>query len=44
MDKVLVKQCLFFGSWLVFLFMAWVLWRREFRSNTHRTLTRDLPR
>ena len=29
---------------LATLFMAWVLWRREFRSNTHRTLTRDLPR
>ncbi len=27
MDKVLIKQCLFHGSWLVFPFMAWVLWR-----------------
>ena len=27
MDKLLVKQCLFHGSWLVFPFIAWLLWR-----------------
>ncbi|MDI9240038.1 metallophosphoesterase [Lysobacter sp. LF1] len=27
MDKLLVKQCLFYGSWLAFPFIAWLLWR-----------------
>ena len=27
MDKVLIKQLLFHGSWLVLPFMAWLLWR-----------------
>ena len=27
MDKLLLKQCLFLGSWLVFPFLAWLLWR-----------------
>lgn len=27
MDKVLIKQLLFHGSWLVVPFMAWLLWR-----------------
>lgn len=27
MDKVLVKQCLYHGSWLVMPFIAWLLWR-----------------
>lgn len=27
MDKLLIKQCLFHGSWLVVPFMAWLLWR-----------------
>lgn len=26
MDKLLIKQCLFHGSWLVFPFIAWLLW------------------
>jgi uncharacterized protein len=25
-DKLLIKQCLFHGSWLVFPFIAWLLW------------------
>ena len=27
MDKLLIKQCLFYGSWLAFPFIAWLLWR-----------------
>lgn len=27
MDKLLIKQCLFHGSWLVVPFMAWLGWR-----------------
>lgn len=27
MDKVLIKECLFLGSWLAFPFIAWLLWR-----------------
>lgn len=26
MDKLLIKQCLFHGSWLVLPFIAWLLW------------------
>ncbi|HZX77660.1 metallophosphoesterase [Lysobacter sp.] len=36
MDKLLIKQCLFHGSWLVFAFMAWLLWRM--RKPGHRVL------
>ena len=33
MDKLLIKQCLFYGSWLVWPFIAWLLWRlRERRG------------
>lgn len=33
MDKLLIKQCLFHGSWLVVPFMAWLGWRlRERRG------------
>ncbi|WP_296281761.1 metallophosphoesterase [Pseudoxanthomonas sp.] len=31
MDKLLIKQCLFYGSWLVWPFMAWLLWRLRHR-------------
>lgn len=27
MDKLLIKQCLFYGSWLVWPFIAWLAWR-----------------
>ena len=27
MDKLLIKQCLFYGSWLVWPFIAWLVWR-----------------
>ncbi len=27
MDKLLLKQCLFHGSWLAWPFIAWLLWR-----------------
>lgn len=27
MDKLLIKQCLFYGSWLALPFIAWLLWR-----------------
>lgn len=36
MDKVLIKQLLFHGSWLVFPAMAWLLWR--WRNPRHRPL------
>lgn len=36
MDKVLIKQLLFHGSWLVFPAIAWLLWR--WRSSHHRWL------
>lgn len=33
MDKLLVKQCLFYGSWLVWPFIAYLVWRlRERRG------------
>lgn len=33
MDKLLIKQCLFHGSWLVWPFVAWLVWRlRERRG------------
>ena len=33
MDKLLIKQCLFHGSWLVLPLMAWLVWRlRERRT------------
>ncbi|TQM10676.1 hypothetical protein FB548_2880 [Pseudoxanthomonas sp. 3HH-4] len=32
MDKLLIKQCLFYGSWLVWPFVAWLLWRLHERS------------
>jgi predicted MPP superfamily phosphohydrolase len=33
MDKLLIKQCLFYGSWLVWPFVAWLVWRlRERRG------------
>ncbi len=31
MDLLLVKQCLFHGSWLVWPFMAWLAWRLRVR-------------
>ena len=35
MDKLLIKQCLFHGSWLVVPFMAWLGWRlRERRGRS----------
>lgn len=36
MDKVLIKQLLFHGSWLVFPAIAWLLWR--WRGGQHRWL------
>lgn len=27
MDKILIKQCLFYGSYVAFPFLAWLLWR-----------------
>lgn len=27
MDKLRIKQCLFYGSWLVWPFIAWLAWR-----------------
>ncbi|MET0892800.1 MAG: metallophosphoesterase [Pseudoxanthomonas sp.] len=27
MDKILIKQCLFYGSYLAFPFIAWLLWK-----------------
>ena len=39
MDKLLIKQCLFHGSWLVWPFMAWLVWRlRERRARGWLTL------
>jgi predicted MPP superfamily phosphohydrolase len=33
MDKLLIKQCLFYGSWLVWPFLVWLVWRlRERRG------------
>ncbi|MBD9467790.1 metallophosphoesterase [Pseudoxanthomonas sp. PXM01] len=35
MDKLLIKQCLFYGSWLVWPFIAWLAWRlRQRRGRT----------
>ncbi|HLM54104.1 MAG TPA: hypothetical protein VK325_11070 [Pseudoxanthomonas sp.] len=31
MDKLLIKQLLFYGSWLVWPFMAWLAWRLRAR-------------
>ncbi len=36
MDKVLIKQLLFYGSWLVVPAIAWLLWR--WRDSRHRGL------
>lgn len=33
MDTLLIKQCLFYGSWLIWPFIAWLVWRlRERRG------------
>lgn len=33
MDKLLIKQCLFYGSWLIWPFLTWLVWRlRERRG------------
>lgn len=35
MDKLLIKHCLFYGSWLVWPFIAWLVWRlRKRRGRT----------
>jgi uncharacterized protein len=39
MDKLLVKQCLFYGSWLVWPFIAWMLWRLRRHRGRGRILT-----
>jgi predicted MPP superfamily phosphohydrolase len=31
MDKLLIKQCLFYGSWLIWPFIAWLVWRLRAR-------------
>lgn len=43
MDKILLKQCLFHGSWLALPFVAWLLWRLRQRHGRWWTLLLLVP-